>query len=211
MMDTDETFWNDPECRTTTEVRTYFTILRPYLIIITSLFAVSVLAGYLAGHFNPEFAEQMMGQFEESYGWIADESPLVIMLFIFANNTLNSFIAMLLGVVFGLWPILFILINGFFVGVVVFDVAREIGVLVILAALIPHGIIELPMIFLSAAIGLRLGYLTFLKIFKKMEISIQQELFQAVRFFIKLIIPLLFIAALIETFVTTAIIFILMS
>ncbi|MCG7847973.1 MAG: stage II sporulation protein M, partial [ANME-2 cluster archaeon] len=150
-------------------------------------------------------------QFEESYGWIADESPLVIMLFIFANNTLNSFIAMLLGVVFGLWPILFILINGFFVGVVVFDVAREIGVLVILAALIPHGIIELPMIFLSAAIGLRLGYLTFLKISHKMEISIQQELFQAVRFFIKFIVPLLFIAALIETFVTTAILFILMS
>ncbi len=211
MTDTDETFWNDPECRTTTEVRTYFTILRPYLIIITSLFAVSVLAGYLAGHFNPEIAEQMMGQFEESYGWIADESPLVIMLFIFANNTLNSFIAMLLGVVFGLWPILFILINGFFIGVVVFDATREISIFIILAALIPHGIIELPMIFISAAIGLRLGYLTFLKISKKMEISIQQELFQAVRFFIKLIIPLLFIAALIETFVTTAIIFILMS
>ncbi len=211
MTDTDETFWNDPERRTAPEVRTYITLLRPYLIIITSLFAVSVLAGYLAGHFNPEIAEQMMGQFEESYGWIADESPLVIMLFIFANNTLNSFIAMLLGVVFGLWPILFILINGFFIGVVVFDATREISIFIILAALIPHGIIELPMIFISAAIGLRLGYLTFLKISKKMEISIQQELFQAVRFFIKLIIPLLFIAALIETFVTTAIIFILMS
>ena len=211
MTDTAETFWNDPVRRTAPDVRTYITLLRPYLIIITSLFAVSVLAGYLAGHFNPDIVEQMMGQFEESYGWIADESPMVIMLFIFANNTLNSFIAMLLGVVFGLWPILFILINGFFVGVVVFDVAREIGVLVILAALIPHGIIELPMIFLSAAIGLRLGYLTFLKIFKKMEISIQQELFQAVRFFIKLIVPLLFIAALIETFVTTAILYILMS
>ncbi|KAF5409965.1 MAG: hypothetical protein C5S43_05580 [Candidatus Methanocomedens sp.] len=211
MTDTDETFWNDPVRRTTPDMRTYITLLRPYLIIITSLFAVSVLAGYLAGYFNPEIVEQLMGQFEESYGWIADESPMVIMLFIFANNTLNSFIAMLLGVVFGLWPILFILINGFFVGVVVFDVAREIGVLVILAALIPHGIIELPMIFLSAAIGLRLGYLTFLKISHKMEISIQQELFQAVRFFIKLIIPLLFIAALIETFVTTTILYILMS
>jgi stage II sporulation protein M len=211
MTDTDETFWNDPVRRTAPDVRTYITLLRPYLLIITSLFVVSVLAGYMAGYFNPDIVEQMMGQFEESYGWIAEESPLVIMLFIFANNTLNSFIAMLLGVVFGLWPILFILINGFFVGVVVFDVAREIGVLVILAALIPHGIIELPMIFLSAAIGLRLGYLTFLKISHKMEISIQQELFQAVRFFIKFIVPLLFIAALIETFVTTAILFILMS
>ncbi len=211
MTDIDEAFWNDPVSGSSPDVRAYITLLRPYLLIITSLFVVSVLAGYMAGYFNPEIAEQMMGQFEESYGWIADESPLVIMLFIFANNTLNSFIAMLLGVVFGLWPILFILINGFFIGIVVFDATREISIFVILAALIPHGIIELPMIFISAAIGLRLGYLTFLKISKQKEISIQQELFQAVRLFIKLVVPLLFIAALIETFVTTAILFILMS
>ncbi len=211
MTDTDEAFWNDPVPGSTPDVRTYIALLRPYLLIIIILFVVSVLAGYMTGYFNPEIAEQMMGQFEESYDWIADESPLVIMLFIFANNTINSFIAMLLGVVFGLWPILFILINGFFIGIVVFDTTREISIFIILAALIPHGIIELPMIFISAAIGLRLGYLTFLKISKQMKISIKQELFQAVRFFIKLIVPLLFIAAFIETFVTSAILFILMS
>jgi stage II sporulation protein M len=211
MTDTDEPFWNDPVSLTAPEVRTYITLLRPYLLIITILFVVSVFTGYLAGYFNPEIAQQMMGQFEESYGWIADESPLVIMVFIFANNTLNSFIAMLLGVVFGIWPILFILVNGFFVGLVVFDATREISIFVVLAALIPHGIIELPMIFISAAIGLRLGYFTFLKISKQMEISIRQELFQAVMFFIKLIVPLLFLAALIETFVTSAILYILMS
>ncbi|MCK4938488.1 MAG: stage II sporulation protein M [Methanosarcinales archaeon] len=211
MTDTDEAFWNDPVPGSTPDVRTYIALLRPYLLIIIILFVVSVLAGYMTGYFNPEIAEQMMGQFEESYDWIADESPLVIMLFIFANNTINSFIAMLLGVVFGLWPILFILINGFFIGIVVFDTTREISIFIILAALIPHGIIELPMIFISAAIGLRLGYLTFLKISKQMKISIKQELFQAVRFFIKLIVPLLFIAAFIETFVTSAIPFILMS
>ncbi|MBW6517698.1 MAG: stage II sporulation protein M [ANME-2 cluster archaeon] len=211
MMDTEETFWNDPVRRTTPDVRAYLELLRPYILIISSLFVVSVFTGYLAGYFNPEIAQQMMGQFEESYGWIAGKSPLVILLFIFANNTLNSFIAMVLGVVFGLWPVLFILINGFFIGLVVFESAREISIFIILAALIPHGIIELPVIFISAAIGLRLGYITILKISGKMDVSIQKELFQAVRFFIKLIVPLLFLAALIETFVTSAIIYILMS
>ncbi|MCL7475710.1 MAG: stage II sporulation protein M [ANME-2 cluster archaeon] len=210
-MDTEETFWNDPVRHTTPDVRAYLELLRPYILIISSLFVVSVFTGYLAGYFNPEIAQQMMGQFEESYGWIADKSPLVILLFIFANNTLNSFIAMVLGVVFGLWPVLFILINGFFIGLVVFESAREISIFIILAALIPHGIIELPVIFISAAIGLRLGYITFLKISGKMDVSIQKELFQAVRFFIKLIVPLLFLAAFIETFVTSAIIYILMS
>ncbi|MCL7415312.1 MAG: stage II sporulation protein M [ANME-2 cluster archaeon] len=211
MTDTDEAFWNDPVRSTTPEVRAYIILLRPYLLIIISLFVVCVVAGYLSGYYNPGIIEQLMGQFEESYGWIAGESPLVIMLFIFANNTLNSFLAMLFGVVFGLWPVLFIAVNGFFIGVVVFDAAREIGILVVLAALIPHGIIELPMIFISAAMGLRLGYLAFLKISNKMDVSIKQELFQAIRFFIKVIVPLLFIAALIETFVTSPIVYLLIS
>lgn len=211
MIDIGETFWKDPVRRTTQELRAYPGLLHPYLLIISSLFVVSVLAGYLAGYFNPEIAQQVMTQFEESYGWIAGESPLVIMLFIFANNTLNSFIAMLLGVVFGLWPMLFICINGFFVGLVVFDSAREISIFIVLAALIPHGIIELPMIFISAAIGMRLGYLTLLKISGEMEISIQKELYQAIRFYIRFIVPLLFLAAFIETFVTSTIIYILMS
>lgn len=211
MIDIGETFWKDPVRHTTQELRAHLGLLHPYLLIISSLFVVSVLAGYLAGYFNPEIAQQVMTQFEESYGWIAGESPLVIMLFIFANNTLNSFIAMLLGVVFGLWPMLFICINGFFVGLVVFDSAREISIFIVLAALIPHGIIELPMIFISAAIGMRLGYLTLLKISGEMEISIQKELYQAIRFYIRFIVPLLFLAAFIETFVTSTIIYILMS
>ena len=76
MTDTDETFWNDPVRRTAPDVRTYLTLLRPYLLIITSLFAVSVLAGYLAGHFNPEIAEQMMGLLRGPDIWTAKDRSL---------------------------------------------------------------------------------------------------------------------------------------
>ena len=197
----------------TAEARAYLVPLRPYLLVIITLFLLATAAGYMAGYLDPSIVDELMGQFEESYGWIADESPTMVLLFIFANNTINSFIAMLLGTFFGIWPVIFIIVNGFFIGVVVFSSVQEYGILVVLSALLPHGIIELPMIFISASIGLRLGVLAFQKIFKieEKEIRFKYELFSAIRFFVTVIVPLLFIAAIIETFITSSILYALTS
>lgn len=185
--------------------------MRPYFYINLVLFFLAIAAGYITGYYYPEIVNELTAQFEESFGWIAEESPLVIMLFIFANNTINSFIAMLVGIFFGIWPVLFVMINGFFIGAVVFDSIQQYGGLVILAALIPHGIIEIPVILISTSIGLRLGVLMYQKIFKKKDIRIKYEVFIAVRFFITVIVPLLFIAAVIETFITSTILYLLTS
>ncbi|MCD4798288.1 MAG: stage II sporulation protein M [Methanosarcinales archaeon] len=197
----------------TAEAMAYLTSLRPYLLVIITLFLLATAVGYVSAYFNPDIIDELIGQFEETYGWIAEESPIMIMLFIFANNTLNSFIAMLLGIFFGIWPVIFILVNGYFIGVVVFSSVQEYGILVVLFALLPHGIIELPMIFISASMGLRLGVLAFQKIFriKEEEIRFKYELFSAIRFFVTVIVPLLFIAAIIETFITSTILYILTS
>jgi stage II sporulation protein M len=191
----------------------YLIPLRPYLIVIITLFLLAAAAGYVSAYLNPDIIDELMEQFEETYGWIAEESPIMIMLFIFANNTFNSFIAMMFGILFGIWPVIFILINGFFIGVVVFSSLQEYGILVVLSALLPHGIIELPMIFISASMGLRLGVIVFQKIFKirEKEISFKYELFSAIRFFVTVIVPLLFIAAIIETFITSSILYVLTS
>ena len=197
----------------TTEAMAYLIPLRPYLFVIITLFLLATAAGYVSGYLDPSIIDDLMGQFEETYGWIAEESPIMIMLFIFANNTLNSFVAMLLGIFFGIWPVIFILVNGFFIGVVVFSSVQEYGILVVLSALLPHGIIELPMIFISASIGLRLGVLAFQKIFnlKEKEIRFKYELFSAIKFFVTVIVPLLFIAAIIETYITSSILYVLTS
>jgi len=195
----------------TAEAMAYLTSLRPYLLVIITLFLLATAVGYVSAYFNPDIIDELIGQFEETYGWIAEESPIMIMLFIFANNTLNSFIAMLLGTFFGIWPVIFILVNGYFIGVVVFSSVQEYGILVVLFALLPHGIIELPMIFISASMGLRLGVLAFQKIFNIKDIRFKYELFSAIRFFVMVIVPLLFIAAIIETFITSSILYILTS
>ncbi len=195
----------------TTEAMAYLMPLRPYLLVIITLFLLATTAGYVSAALNPDIIDELMGQFEETYGWIANESPTTIMLFIFVNNTLNSLFAMLLGIFFGIWPIIFIIVNGFFIGVVVFSSVQEYSILVVLSALLPHGIIELPMIFISASMGLRLGVLAFQKIFRIKEIRFKYELFSAIRFFATVIVPLLFIAAIIETFITSSILYVLTS
>jgi len=191
----------------------YLAPLRPYLFIIITLFLLATAAGYVSAYLDPSIIDELMGQFEESYGWLAEESPTMIMLFIFKNNTIVSLLAMLGGIFFGILPVIFILVNGFFIGVVVFSSVQEYGILVVLSALLPHGIIELPMIFISASIGLRLGVLAFQKIFnrKEKEIRFKYELFSAIRFFVTVIVPLLFIAAIIETFITSSILYVLTS
>lgn len=64
-------------------------------------------------------------------------------------------------------------------------------------AIVPHGIFELPAFLLSAAIGLRLGR-EVLK--RKGERHLKKELWNGLRMYLILILPLLLIAALIESF-----------
>jgi stage II sporulation protein M len=188
----------------------YLKLIRPYYIFNTCLFLLAILSGYVVASNNPQLVENIIFQFDESYGWLVDESLIVLMLFIFLNNTLICFAGLLLGVFFGICPILLILINGTVIGIISYKAINQYGGLILLAAMAPHGIIEIPMVLLSTSIGLRLGVLTAQKLFTIKDISIKLEVLNAVRFFIILIVPLLFIAAFIETFITSIIVNILL-
>lgn len=182
---------------------TYLISIKYYFIFNTCLFALAIAAGYIAAYSNPGMVEGIIANFEESYGWLAHESHIKIMLFIFFNNTIASFLSMIMGIFFGIWPIFFILFNGVLIGAICFEIIDQLGVATVLFALIPHGIIEIPMILLSASIGLRLGTLLAQKILKKIEINIKEEVISALIFFVYIIVPLLFVAAFIETYITS--------
>ena len=83
------------------------------------------------------------------------------MFAIFLNNAFVSLLSLVLGLALGVLPVLFIAFNGYVVGVIAYLAAQEKGLLFILLALLPHGILELPMVFLAASIGLRLGHQVF--------------------------------------------------
>jgi stage II sporulation protein M len=115
--------------------------------------------------------------------------------YIFFRNLQSSLIGMLLGVVFGIFPLLALVFNGYLLGFVAFISVKAHGVWVLWRVL-PHGIFELPAVFLSLGLGLRLGF----SIFSKSErFGFKNSFLNSLRIFLLIVFPLLVIAAIIES------------
>lgn len=179
----------------------YLKDIKNHILVITLVFFLSTALGFAHSSMNPEYAMQSLDEVSELFDIIKNLSPIGIMLFIFFNNAIKSLIILMLGIGFGIIPLLFIAYNGYIIGVVVYIISGENGFTYILSAILPHGIIELPMIFISAAIGLKLGHLLFRSL-EGQSVDIKTEFSRGVRFYFYRIMPLLFVAAVIETFVT---------
>jgi stage II sporulation protein M len=114
---------------------------------------------------------------------------------------------MAFGLVIGLFPLFFILTNGMVIGIMLELMIVKYGVaygtFIFLVGIMPHGIFELPAIFISTSIGLKLGYEVMRTIFLR-KTDMVLELRNALMIFIFWILPMLLVAALIETFVTGA-------
>jgi len=179
----------------------YLYPLRKYILVMTAVFILSLFIGLLISAGNPGLSEKYFKEFGDSFGWIKTLNPFLIMLIIFLNNALKSLIALVSGVGFGIIPILFIAGNGIILGFMADYVSEQQGALFVFAALLPHGIIEIPIVLISAGIGLRLGHVMVLSLMGE-KTNIKQEFMQSLRFFFRRIVPLLFVAAAVETFVT---------
>lgn len=114
--------------------------------------------------------------------------------FIFFNNIQGSFFGMIFGVFLGIFPLMSVIVNGYLLGFVVAKSVQSQGILIIWR-LFPHGIFEIPALFLSLGLGLRVGAFIFQK--KKLK-SLQKYLLESLRVFLFVVIPLLIIAAIIE-------------
>ena len=94
-----------------------------------------------------------------------------------------------------------IFFNGELVGFV-FGIARQRGISIsrVMAGIVPHGILEIPAIILSSGYGLWLGYKFYRFLWKKEPFKIYFS--YALKKYLYEILPLFFLAAIIETFIT---------
>ncbi len=164
-----------------------------FIYVIIAVFLFFALIGFFIP--APEFlAEQILAFIEELLEKTSGMSQEELVRFIFLNNVKSSFLGMILGVVLGIFSVITMIANGYLLGFVASIIVRSEGILV-LWRLLPHGIFELPAIFISLGIGLRLGTFIFKKNIVK---SFKDYLINSLRVFLFIIIPLLVIAALIE-------------
>lgn len=183
------------------EFTDYLRFIKPYVLIITFVFFGALVAGYISAENFPDMADKLMEGFSTRFSPLLSMPPIFIMVGIFLNNAFVSLLFLVLGLAFGILPVLFIAFNGYIVGVISHIVAQEKSPLFIVLALLPHGIVELPMVFLSAGIGLRLGHQVFSALMGRTT-EIKKEFKEGLRFYFRWILPFLFLAAIVETFIT---------
>jgi uncharacterized membrane protein SpoIIM required for sporulation len=83
-------------------------------------------------------------------------SYLELNVFIFWNNLRASFFGLISGIFLGIYPIIMGITNGYLLGFVSSISVQSSG-LATLLDIIPHGIFELPALFLSLSLGVKLG------------------------------------------------------
>lgn len=134
-----------------------------------------------------EFLNEILAQTE---GMNARE----LSIFIFKNNLTSSFLAVFLGIFLGVFPLMAAISNGYILGFVVSRSVSAEGILIIWR-LFPHGIFELPAVFISIGLGIKLGSFIIQK--NKLE-SLKDYSLNSLKVFILIVLPLLILAALIE-------------
>lgn len=127
-----------------------------YMPVAGLILAASALAGFALGSHVPLDALPTAGE-----GGSNPFFPDRLTTYTLAVNNLVAAFVMLLGAVsIGTVTLFGLVLNGLLLGGVVGVVAQEVPLIVVLALIAPHGIIELPALLIVAAIGLRFARLT---------------------------------------------------
>jgi len=187
------------------EALQYIRSIRRETAFMFLLFVISAVIGYITAIMYPDRVVRSLEELEGLVELLKNLSLLQIMLLIFLNNALKSLIILVFGIGLGIVPFFFIAYNGYFLGIFSHKILMEQGPLYLVAGLLPHGIIEIPMVVVSAGIGLRLGLKGFASL-RGESVNLKEEMITGIKFFFFWIMPLLFIAAAVETFITSVII-----
>lgn len=197
-----------------------FANLRPYLKAVLILFVLSIIIGATTFGLYPEFLIKILDVFKDKFG--ADPAlNFALVLDIFKQNLIASLIGLFGGLLLGLGSILIVSANGFIIGYILAAVLslgqaggqaslpgqfgwqgiiQDIKFLIL--GLAPHGIVEIPTILLVSALGLRLGLFWLKKQNKGMRFRVFLKDLKFSVLVIPAIVLLLFLAALLEVFVS---------
>src|SRR5262245_49912929 len=155
------------------EVLVYLRRLRPYLAASVLLFGVGFVGALLAVNQFPEVTaifEKSLAGFIKKFGGLP---KLQLAAAIFFNNAVKSLAAILLGIFAGLLPGFFLVLNGAALGLIFGLSGRGRGIGATLLAIAPHGILELPAVFLASAAGLMIGAAVIQKLFTRRDVMVK--------------------------------------
>ncbi len=163
---------------------------KKYIYFAIGIFILSAIFGFIF-HDKLTFIDKLLKSLVDRTEGLG---TFDLISFIFFNNLQSAFFGMILGIVFGIMPLVNAVSNGVVLGYVLEKVFKFSG-FSDFWRILPHGIFELPAIFISLGLGMRLGFFIFSKDKKR---SFKSELKKAIYSFLLIVVPLLVIAAIVE-------------
>lgn len=186
-------------------------------VIVLTIFVMGVVSGYIFFENRNEIGNSVARFFVEmSYRVIEEKFPQQLQMMqemgvfgrtwlILWNNFKVVIFSMVLGIFFGIPSLAIVYLNGLLIGIVG-GISEEQGVsmLQFCLGIIPHGIFEIPAFLLAAAIGVRIGFMVLPVLHPRRMTLIElfEPVLNLVSIGLRIIIPLLLVAAVIEVTLT---------
>lgn len=165
---------------------------RNYIYAMAFVFFASSFLGYIYSSELVFFDNLIRGIVDKTQGL----DFLELVWFIFSNNITSAVSSFALGAILGIFPFFNALFNGTLLGYV-YSKAAPIAGFGVIWRLLPHGIFELPAIFIALGLGAYIGASFFGKDkFRTFKSRFNKSLIA----FLVIVLPLLILAAIIESF-----------
>ena len=185
------------------EIKEYLYDLRFYVLLSLLVFMSGIFIGYLFVSYFPEETEEIIKKLKDFFASGKEMTQFQTFLFILENNITKLLLILLLGLFAGIIPLFASFANGMILGLFGNVISESLSWKFFLVGILPHGIIEIPVLILATAIGMRIGKITLWRLFGG-KVGIKKELAKALKFYIIVLMPLLILAAAIEAFITSA-------
>ncbi len=175
------------------------------IVITFLLFFTTLTVGWIGSAQNAQVGEELLALFEkEVAGNMDGTNPFDMFPKLFANNLEACILLFFGGASFGILTIFIMSLNGIVIGAIMQIVSKGHSAVFVAAALVPHGIFEIPAFILSGALGILLAQSLIAEWYGTGDSAVAARAYA--RLFIVLVIPLVLLAAGVEAFITPVVI-----
>lgn len=174
-------------------------------VIISLLFFTTILIGWVGTAQNPGIGEEFMQMFQKDVArHVMGGSDLEVGAKIFLNNIEACIFLFLGGASLGIFTILIMSLNGIVIGAILEIVHKSHSVAFVAAAILPHGIFEIPGFILAGALGIMLSHSLVNEYYASGDAASDAQ--RLSWNFLLMVLPLIAVAAAVEAFITPQVI-----
>ncbi|NLY36876.1 MAG: stage II sporulation protein M [Tissierellia bacterium] len=186
-------------------------IQKTFIYSLVAFLAIAFFSGLALKKWEP-FIQDFVQSFVEGKEDLFSIDGQLLALGLFKNNLKAAFYSFALGLIpFLFLPGFSIAINAVVIGAVYIFISSSLSVFTYILVLLPHGIFEIPAFLLAASSGIYFCRELTRKILRRPHGDVKQLLFRQAQVFVFLVVPLLVLAAFIESYISPLIMLRLMG